>query len=151
MARDGVFFKRAAEVHPRFRTPAASIVAQAAWATLLVLSGGGNALLTYTGFAVVLFSGIGAAALFVLRRREPDAPRPYKALGYPVIPAIFVLASLAIVCSALWTDLVRPLMTGGDFGPSAVGLLVIALGIPVYAGFAARAKGRGQRAQGRKG
>lgn len=148
MARDGVFFRRAAEVHPRFKTPAASIVAQAAWATLLVLSGGGNALLTYTGFAVVLFSGIGAAALFVLRRREPDAPRPFSALGYPVVPAIFVLASLAIVISALWTDLAVPLMTGSEFGPSAAGLLVIALGLPVYAWFTrARAEGKGQRAQ----
>ncbi|MDQ3069373.1 MAG: amino acid permease [Acidobacteriota bacterium] len=144
MARDGLFFRRAASIHPKYKTPAAAIVAQAIWATLLVLSGSGNALLTYTGFSVVLFAGIGASALFVLRVREPDAPRPFKTMGYPFVPGIFVLASLAIVISALWTDLVVPIRTGAAFGPSAVGLLVIALGLPLYALFSARS--RGQRA-----
>lgn len=143
MARDGLFFRPAATIHPRYKTPAASIVAQAIWATLLVLSGSGGALLTYTGFSVVLFSGIGAASLFVLRRREPDAPRPFRTIGYPVVPGIFVLASFAIVASALWTDLVTPFRTGGPLGPSAYGLLVIALGLPLYAMFT---KGKGQRA-----
>ena len=138
MARDGLFFRRAAAVHPRFKTPAASIVAQAVWSTLLVMSGGATALTTYTGFAVVLFSGVAAAALFVLRVREPDAPRPYKTMGYPVVPGIFVLASLAIVVSALWTDLVVPFRAGTDLGPSAAGLLVIALGLPLYAAFRLR-------------
>ena len=150
MARDGLFFRRAASVHPRYRTPAASIVAQALWSTLLVMSGGATALTTYTGFSVVLFSGIAAAALFVLRVREPDAPRPFKTIGYPVVPAIFVLASLAIVVSALWTDLVVPMQTGTPFGPSAAGLIVIAMGLPLYAAFRLRggrqkAEGRGQR------
>ena len=140
MARDGLFFRRAAVVHPRYKTPAASIVTQAIWATLLVLSGSGNALLTYTGFSVVLFAGIGAASLFVLRAREPEAPRPFRAVGYPVAPAIFVLASLAIVCSALYADLVRPLLDGQPLGPSAYGLIVIALGLPVYALFRMRNK-----------
>ncbi|MDQ3170960.1 MAG: amino acid permease [Acidobacteriota bacterium] len=143
MARDGLFFRRAAAIHPRYKTPAASIVAQALWSTLLVMSGSATALTTYTGFAVVLFSGVAAAALFVLRVREPEAPRPYKTLGYPVVPGIFVLASLAIVVSALWTDLVVPLRTGTDFGPSAAGLLVIALGLPLYAAFRLR---KGHRA-----
>ncbi len=143
MARDGLFFRRAAAVHPRYKTPAASIVAQALWSTLLVMSGSAMALTTYTGFAVVLFSGVAAAALFVLRVREPDAPRPYRTMGYPVIPAIFVLASFAIVVSALWTDLVVPVRTGTDFGPSAAGLLVIALGLPLYAAFRLR---KGHRA-----
>lgn len=138
MARDGQFFRRAAAIHPRYKTPAAAIVAQAIWATLLVLSGSGGALLTYTGFSVVLFSGIGAAALFVLRVREPDAPRPFRTIGYPVVPGLFVLASLAIVCSALWVDLVNPLRTGGALGPSAYGLLVIALGLPFYVAFRLR-------------
>ncbi|HUF23021.1 MAG TPA: amino acid permease, partial [Vicinamibacterales bacterium] len=145
MARDGLFFRRAAVVHPRYRTPAAAIVAQAVWSTLLVMSGGAVALTTYTGFAVVLFSGVAALALFVLRRREPDAPRPFSTIGYPVVPAIFVLASLAIVVSALWTDLVQPLMAGTELGPSAAGLLVIALGLPLYAAF----RLKGQRAEDR--
>ena len=72
---------RAARIHPRYHTPATSIVAQAVWSGLLVLSGSANALTTYTGFAVVLFAGVAVAALFVLRQREPDAPRPFKALG----------------------------------------------------------------------
>lgn len=144
MARDGLFFRSAASVHPRYRTPAASIVAQALWSTLLVMSGGATALTTYTGFSVVLFSGIAAAALFVLRVREPDAPRPFRTIGYPVVPAIFVLASLAIVVSALWTDLIVPMRTGTPFGPSAAGLIVIAMGLPLYAAF----RLRGQRAAG---
>jgi APA family basic amino acid/polyamine antiporter len=138
MARDGLFFRRAASVHPRYGTPAASIVAQAVWSTLLVMSGGATALTTYTGFSVVLFSGVAAAALFVLRRREPNAPRPFSTIGYPVVPGIFVLASAAIVASALWMDLVRPFLDGTELGPSAAGLLVIALGLPLFAVFRLR-------------
>lgn len=138
MARDGLFFRRAASVHPRYRTPAAAIVAQAVWSTVLVMWGGARELTTYTGFAVVLFSGVAALALFVLRVREPDAPRPFKTFGYPVVPGIFVLVSLAIVISALWEDLVAPMINGTALGPSAAGLLVIALGLPLYALFRMR-------------
>ena len=140
MARDGLFFRRMASVHPRYRTPAAAIVAQAVWSTLLVMSGGARALTTYTGFSVVLFSGIAVLALFVFRVREPDAPRPFRTFGYPIVPGIFVLASLAIVVSALWTDLAAPLMAGTQLGPSAAGLLVIALGLPLYLLFSLRQK-----------
>jgi APA family basic amino acid/polyamine antiporter len=133
MARDGLFFRGAARVHPRYHTPAIAIVAQATWAGVLVLSGSANALTNYTGFAVILFAGIAVAALFVLRRREPGAERPFKAWGYPVAPAIFAAASLAIVANALWTDLVRPVAAGTAWGPSAAGLLIIAAGLPLYA------------------
>jgi APA family basic amino acid/polyamine antiporter len=105
------------------------------------LSGSANTLTTYTGFAVVLFAGVAVAALFVLRRREPDAPRPFRALGYPVAPAIFTLAMGLIVCNALWNDLVSPIVRGAEWGPSAAGLIVIGLGLPVYA--ALGRKGRG--------
>ena len=132
MARDGVFFPAAARVHSRFRTPAVSIVAQAIWATVLILTGSRDKLSTYVGFAITLFAGIAVAALFVLRAREPDAPRPFRAWGYPVAPAIFALASLLIVLNALWTDLVIPIMTDAPWGPSAAGLIVIAAGLPVY-------------------
>ena len=81
MARDGLFFRGAARIHPRYHTPAASIVAQAVWSSLLVLSGSANALTTYTGFAVVLFAGVAVVALFVLRQREPNAPRPVPRVG----------------------------------------------------------------------
>ncbi len=84
MARDGMFFPAAARVHPRYRTPATAIVAQGVWSSLLVLTGSANALTTYTGFSIMLFNGVAVAALFVLRRREPNAPRPYSTWGYPV-------------------------------------------------------------------
>jgi APA family basic amino acid/polyamine antiporter len=122
MARDGVFLPAAARVHPKFQTPARSVVAQAAWATVLILTGSLDALGNYVGFAVTLFAGIAVAAVFVMRAREPDAPRPFKAWGYPITPAIFVVASLAIVLNAIYT---RPIVTGW-------GLLVIAAGIPLF-------------------
>jgi APA family basic amino acid/polyamine antiporter len=133
MARDGLFFPAAARVHPRYQTPGTSIVAQAVWSGLLVLSGSASALTNYTGFAVILFSGVAVAALFVLRRRHPDVPRPFEAWGYPFAPAIFAGASLAIVANALWMDLLRPVTLGTAWGPSAAGLIVIAAGIPLYA------------------
>jgi APA family basic amino acid/polyamine antiporter len=140
MPRDGVFHPAAARVHPKYKTPAASIVAQAAWATVLILTGSLDKLTTYVGFAITLFAGIAVAAVFVLRSREPEAPRPFKALGYPLAPAIFVIASALIVGNALWTDLVRPTIYGGEWGSAAAGLLVIAAGLPVY--FALRFRNR---------
>jgi len=128
MARDGLFVPAAARVHPRWRTPVVSIVAQGFWSALLVLSGTFNQLVTYTGFAVVLFAGIAVAALFVLRWREPDAPRPFRAWGYPLAPALFTVMSAAMVVNAVWRD---P-------GPSAAGLVLIACGIPIYFGLRAR-------------
>jgi basic amino acid/polyamine antiporter, APA family len=122
MARDGLFINSAAQVHPRYRTPAAAIVAQTVWASLLVVSGSADALTTYTGFAIVLFAGIAVTTLFVLRRRDPAAPRPFTAIGYPVAPAIFVTACLLIVVNAVYS---RP-------GPTGAGLLVIGAGIPLY-------------------
>jgi APA family basic amino acid/polyamine antiporter len=138
MARDGMFLQSAASIHPRYQTPAKAIVAQAIWSCLLVLSGGGDALTTYTGFSILLFAGIAVAAVFVLRQREPDAPRPFRALGYPVAPAIFVIAAALIVANALWTDLVTPIVNSTAWGPSAFGLIVIGLGLPIYYLFASR-------------
>jgi APA family basic amino acid/polyamine antiporter len=122
MARDGLFAPAAGRVHPRYRTPAVAITAQAIWSGLLVLSGTASDLTTYTGFAVVLFSGVAVAALFVLRRREPSAPRPFSAVGYPIAPGIFVIASAAIVVNAVYT---APRAAGA-------GLAVIAAGVPLY-------------------
>jgi APA family basic amino acid/polyamine antiporter len=122
MARDGVFFSAASQVHPRFKSPHVSIMAQAAWASILILTGSLDTLSNYVGFAITLFAGIAVAAVFVLRARDPHAPRPYKTLGYPIAPAIFVLASLAIVVNAIYRN---P-------GPSGLGLLVMASGIPLY-------------------
>ncbi len=138
MARDGLFFRGAARIHPRYQTPASSIIAQAVWSCLLVLSGSANTLTTYTGFAVVLFAGVAVVSLFVLRQREPDAPRPFKAWGYPIAPGIFAVASLAIVLNALWNDLVVPVRNGTPWGPAAAGLIIIGLGIPLYFFFSRR-------------
>ena len=122
MAKDGLFLRSAARVHPRFHTPAAAIVAQAIWSTILVLCGTLSQLVSYTGFAVVLFSAIAVVCVFVLRRREPDAPRPFRAWGYPWAPAIFVIACAAMVVN----EMIRN-------GATAItGVAVIAAGIPVY-------------------
>src|SRR5204863_3676244 len=132
MARDGLFAPAAARVHPRYRTPAVAIAAQAIWSGLLVLSGTAETLTRYTGFAVILFSGVAVAALFVLRHQEPAAPRPFRAMGYPVAPAIFMAASLAIVINAVYRD------------PGTVlhGVAAIGLGVPLYAWLGFR-RGRG--------
>jgi basic amino acid/polyamine antiporter, APA family len=122
MARDGLFLPAAARVHPRWRTPVVSIAAQGVWSSILVLSGTFSQLASYTGFAIVLFGGIAVAGLFVLRWREPDAPRPFRAWGYPLAPALFTAMSAAMVVNAVWRD---P-------GPSAAGLVVIGCGVPIY-------------------
>jgi APA family basic amino acid/polyamine antiporter len=122
MARDGMFVRAAARIHPRFHTPATSIVAQGVWSSVLVVSGTQQDLVDYTGFAVVLFAGITVSALFVLRRRAADAARPFSALGYPWAPAIFVIASALMVMAEArrtgWT--------------TVAGVLLIAAGVPVY-------------------
>jgi APA family basic amino acid/polyamine antiporter len=126
MARDGVFLPSAAEIHPRYQTPAKSIIAQSVWSVVLVLSGSADALGRYTGFAVVLFAGVAVLALFVLRAREPNTPRAFKALGYPIVPGIFAVASVLIVVNAI----VRDPRTSG------AGLLIMGAGIPLYLWFA---------------
>jgi APA family basic amino acid/polyamine antiporter len=128
MARDNAFFKSAGRLHPKYKTPAASILAQAALAILLVLTGSLDSIANYVGFAITLFAGTAVAAVFVLRAREPNAPRPFKAFGYPWTPAIFVLVSLAIVVNAFYSD---PRV-------SITGTVIILAGIPLYYFFRSR-------------
>ncbi len=122
MAADRRFFPAAARVHPAYRTPHVALLITSAWSAFLTLTGGYEALFTYVTFASVLFGTLGGAAIFVLRARRPGAPRPYRALGYPVIPALYVLGSFALV----WNTLVeRPT-------ESIAGLGLVALGLPFY-------------------
>jgi len=122
MARDGVFFQKLAEVHPRFRTPAFAIMAGSAWAAVLAASGTFEQLLTYVVFSGWIFYGLGAMSIFVYRRRAPDMPRPFRVPGYPITPVLFVAASAAIVLNTLFT---QP-------GRALVGLAVVLAGVPAY-------------------
>lgn len=122
MAADGRFFPPAARVHPAYRTPHVALIITSAWSAFLTLTGGYEALFTYVTFASVLFGTLGGAAIFVLRARRPDVPRPYRALGYPVVPALFVLGSFALVWNTLME---RPTA-------SISGLGLVALGLPFY-------------------
>jgi basic amino acid/polyamine antiporter, APA family len=129
MAQDGLFLPAAASVHPRYRTPAAAIVAQGLWSAVLVLCGSLSQLVSYTGFAVVLFSAVAVSCVFVLRRRDPAAPRPFRAWGYPWAPGIFVAACAAMVVN----EMIR------NGATALVGVAVILAGVPVYFLFARRA------------
>jgi APA family basic amino acid/polyamine antiporter len=122
MASDGRFFPAAARVHPIHRTPHVALLITSVWSVLLTLTGGYEALFTYVTFASVLFGTLGGLAIFVLRWRRPALPRPYRALGYPVIPALYVLGSFALVWNTLME---RPT-------ESIAGLLLVALGLPFY-------------------
>jgi len=127
MARDRCLPEAFARVPDR-GVPAFSIGVQGAWSAVLVLTGGFEALLTYTGFAVVLFAGLGVAALFVLRRTRPHDPRPFRAWGYPWAPALFIVAAAAMVVQSALRE---P-------GPSLAGVALIAAGVPVFLWLRAR-------------
>ncbi|MBX7046063.1 MAG: amino acid permease [Ignavibacteria bacterium] len=122
MAKDKLFFPSAANVHPKFRTPYTSLIIQGTWASLLVLSGTFDQLTDMLIFASFIFYGAGAFGVFVLRKKMRDAHRPFKAIGYPVVPAIFVLfcATLVIV-----TIINNPRDAG-------IGLALVLIGIPFF-------------------
>jgi basic amino acid/polyamine antiporter, APA family len=122
MARDGLFFKRVGTVHPQHRTPSVSILLLSAWAAVLVLSGRYDQLYTYVIFASVILYGMATASVIVLRFKRPDLPRPYRTWGYPVVPAVFVLAIACLVVSTLLKSPRESLM----------GLVLISLGLPFY-------------------
>ncbi len=122
MARDRLFFRRVSYVHPQHRTPSVSILALSAWAAVLVLSGRYDQLYTYVIFASVILYGMATAAVIVLRYKRPDLPRPYRTLGYPVVPVVFVLGITCLVISTLWKSPRESFM----------GLGLVALGLPFY-------------------
>ena len=100
MAQDGLFFKSVGKLHPRFGTPAAGLIVQAIWTVFLCVSGSYSQLLDYIIFAALVFYILTIVGLFVLRFKQPDAPRPYKAIGYPVLPVMYILMASGI-CAAL--------------------------------------------------
>jgi APA family basic amino acid/polyamine antiporter len=128
MARDGIFFQSLARVSRKTHVPVIALVVQAVWAAVLALSGTFDQLTDLAIFAFWLFYGMVTASVFVFRRRDPDAPRPYRTWGYPVVPALFVLVTIYLI---IFTIKNAPLQ-------SLFGLLIIAMGLPVYWYFARR-------------
>ena len=122
MAREGLFFRSAAFIHPRYNTPSNAFVIQAVWASMLVLSGSFDQLTDMLVFASFIFYGATALGVFILRHKMPDAPRPYKAWGYPVVPALFILFCLALVIITLM----------GKPREALLGLGLMLTGVPFY-------------------
>jgi len=122
MARDGIFFRSVAQVHPRFRTPGVSILAMSAWSAILVLSGRYDQLYTYVIFASWILYAMATASVIVLRRKRPDLPRPYRTLGYPVVPVLFVATAILL---EVFTLKQSP-------RESIAGIVLILLGLPFY-------------------
>ena len=122
MARDNLFFSAVGRVHPRYRTPVISLVVQGVWASILTLSGTYSQLLDYIIFAVLLFLMLAVAGLFVLRRKRPEMERPYRAWGYPVLPALYLVLAGFIEVNLL---IYKPEYTWP-------GLIIVLLGLPVY-------------------
>jgi basic amino acid/polyamine antiporter, APA family len=122
MAQDGVFFQRMAVIHPRWRTPAFSLVAQGIWAALLTLSGRYDQLYTYVIYGMVLSYTLTVIGLFVLRWKRPDIPRPYRCTGYPWLPAIYILIGAAWTLNTIIT---RP-------AEAFWGTAIVLIGVPGY-------------------
>jgi APA family basic amino acid/polyamine antiporter len=122
MARDGLFFKKIAECHPKFLTPHVSIIAISVWSILLTLTGTFEQLFTYVVFGEWIFFGMTVFAVIVLRRKRPTLQRPYKTWGYPMTPLLFVLAAVFVAISSLIKE----------FRNAMFGLLIICLGVPAY-------------------
>jgi APA family basic amino acid/polyamine antiporter len=122
MAKDGLFFKSTGKVHPTYHTPKNALIVQGIWTCILCLSGTYGQLLDYIIFAVLVFYILTIGGLFVLRRTRPEAERPYRAIGYPVLPAIYIVM-------ALFIDVVLLRYKPQYTWP---GLIIVLLGLPVY-------------------
>jgi APA family basic amino acid/polyamine antiporter len=131
MSRDGLFFKSVGKLHPKYRTPVAGLIVQAVWAAVLCISGSYGQLLDYIIFAVLLFYILTIVGLFVLRFKKPDEARPYKAFGYPLLPALYIVMA-AWICIVLLRY--KPQYTWP-------GLMIVLLGIPVYLFWSRRPSG----------
>ncbi|HET8713657.1 MAG TPA: amino acid permease [Gemmatimonadales bacterium] len=124
MACDNLFFKSAGTLHPRFKTPSLALIVQAIWTCILCLSGTYGQLLNFVIFAAVVFYGVTAVGLFLLRRKRPDLPRPVRAPGYPLLPAIYIVLTTLIAVNLLVSPVTRTY--------AMLGLALVLLGVPVY-------------------
>jgi basic amino acid/polyamine antiporter, APA family len=129
MANDNLFFKKLAEVHPRFGTPAAAIIALGVWSAILACAGKFAELIGGVIFVGWIFYGLAAAAIFPLRRKSPNAKLPYRVPGYPFTPFLFVLAAAAIVANAIILAFSDP----ASFQHIVVAIILFLLGLPAYA------------------
>ncbi len=129
MSRDGLFFKKLAYVHPRFRTPIYAILAQSVWAVVLLLFWGTfEDLITYVVFTDWIFFGLTAVGIFIFRRTRKDMPRPYRTLGYPIVPLIFITITFGFVINAL---IAKPVHAWA-------GLILMVVALPIYFSFKRR-------------
>jgi APA family basic amino acid/polyamine antiporter len=122
MAEDGLFFRVLAPVSPRTHVPIRALFAQAGWASVLVLSGTFDQLTDYAMFTVLIFVALTTASVFVFRRRRPEAERPYRTWGYPVVPALFLMVAAWLIVNTLLTSPRQ----------SLAGLALMSLGLPFY-------------------
>jgi len=134
MATDGLFFKRLADVHPRFGTPATAIIAGSLWAAVLAVAGTFSELLTFVVFSGWIFYALAAASIFVYRKRQPAAARSYNVPGYPFTPLLFIIAAAVLVINTLITQM------SSDPRRTTYALGIIGLGVPAYFIWRARSK-----------
>ena len=123
MARDGLFFAPAGRLN-RHQVPAAALVVQALWVSVLCVTGTYSQLIGYVIFAALAFYALTTVGIFVLRRTRPDVPRPYRAWGYPLLPATYIVCTTLVALSLLLVDATRAQSLGG--------LALVLMGIPVY-------------------
>jgi APA family basic amino acid/polyamine antiporter len=122
LAKDGLVIKSLAHVSPRTHVPIRSLVVQGFWACVIALSGEYDTLTDYAIFALTMFYALVTASIFIFRRREPDAERPYRTWGYPFVPIVFLVVTTGLIIETFRTN---P-------GRSGIGLFLILLGLPVY-------------------
>lgn len=132
MAREGLFFKSIGNLHPKHGTPVNSLLLQAGWASVLVLSGTFDMLTDMLIFVAWIFYALSAVSVIILRVREPETPRPYKVWGYPFIPIIFILFSVAFLVVTLYNDITAYQAGESTVVNSVFGLVIVATGIPFY-------------------
>jgi APA family basic amino acid/polyamine antiporter len=122
MAQDGMFFDKLSKLSVKTRVPVGALIAQGVWASILALSGSFDTLTDYVIFGSWIFYGLATASVFIFRKRMPDADRPYKAWGYPIVPVLFLLVTVFLLVNTILTATKQAL----------IGLGLIALGLPVY-------------------